>query len=147
MNLTRNIIALIITLAILPLCASSFTMISNINFTYDEINNELALVDLRRILLLSYNLMMNNNQLNFIYKNKDYSLSLVNNRLVLSPGYQMFLNNVDDLSFFSKDNCIYIDYEIDGKHYERVIGSKEGIYIDEFSNCHDDDDSDSISES
>lgn len=147
MNLTRTIIALIITLSILPLCATSFTMISNVKFSYDEINDELALVDLRRILLLSYDLDFNQNELNFIYQNKNYNLSIVNNRLVLSPGYQMFLNDVDYLSFFKKDGCIFITYERHGRTYERVLCSQEGIHLDEFSDCHDDNDSDSESQS
>lgn len=137
MNLSRAILALIITLCILPLCVSSFRMVSNIEFNYDEVNDELALNDLRRILLLAYDLDIKGYELDFVYQGKDYCLSLNNNRLVLSPGYQMFLNDVDVLSFKERHGCVFVRYERKNKSYERAICSAQRFYLDEFSNCDD----------
>ena len=52
MNQIRNIIALIIVLSILPLSSLAFNYVANIEFEYNEINDELALVQLREYLLI-----------------------------------------------------------------------------------------------
>lgn len=143
MNLTRTILALVITISILPLCSSLFSLISDISFNYDEVNDELALVDLRRIMLLAYDVYISYDEINFIYQDKDYRLGLTNNNLVLSPGYQLFANDVDELHFEQRNNCIYVIYQRKNKYYEKVIGSASGFYLDEFSDCHDDSDDDS----
>ena len=135
MNLTRTLIALIITLTILPISATSFSLVSKISFQYDEINDEIALNDLRNILLLGYDIELSDTEINFIYKNDEYNLSLTNNRLVLSPGYQMFLNDVDDLRFEEKNNCVYVLYQRGNKEYERIIASTQGFYLEQFSDC------------
>lgn len=135
MNLIRNLIGLIITCAMLPMCMLSFKYIANIEFDYNKINDEIALCQLRENLLISYDMRVSSDSLNFIYKNKNYSLSLVNNKLILQPGTQIYLYDVDDLSFDIKNNCIYVSYSRGDKDYERVIASQTGIYINDFSSC------------
>ena len=108
---------------------------SKIEFDYNEINDELALYQLRETLLIAYDMHISNNQLNFIYKNKNFKLSLVNNKLIMQPGTQIYLNDINNLSFKTKHGCIYVIYERDNKKYERVISKQEGIYIDNFSDC------------
>ena len=142
MNLTRLILALLITLTILPLCSETFNLVSNINFDYNEVNDELALVDLRRIMLLAYDLDVRYDEINFIYQDKDYSLAMNNNNLVLSPGYQLFIADVDELYFEIRNNCVYVIYQRKNKNYEKVISSAAGFYLDEFFDCHDDSDDD-----
>ena len=131
----------------LPIMTNSFIYTSNITFDYNEINDELALMQLRELLLLAYDVNITSTSVDFIYKNKNFSLSLVNNKLILQPGTQIFLNDIDNLYFMKKDGCIYIDYERNDKTYESIIASEKGIYLDDFSNCDDlDDDVDSCQE-
>lgn len=142
MNLTRLILALLITLSILPLCSETFNLVSSIDFDYNEVNDELALVDLRRIMLLAYNLDVGYDEIRFVYQDKDYCLALNNNNLVLSPGYQLYIADVDELYFEIRNNCIYVIYQRKNKNYEKVISCATGFYLDEFSDCHDDSDDD-----
>lgn len=135
MNLIRNLIGLIITITMLPLCVLAFKFTANIKFDYNQINDEIALCQLRENLLISYDMNVSSDELNFRYKNKDYKLSLINNKLVLQPGTQIFLNDVDNLYFNNRNGCIYVCYEKENKYYERVIANKEGFYIDDFSGC------------
>lgn len=147
MNQIRNIIGVIILLAIVPLSSLSFNYISNIKFEYNEINDEIALSQLREYLLISYDIRNYNNHLNFIYKNKDFSLNLVNNKLLMQPGTQIILNDIDDLYFENRGNYIYVVYIRKTKTYERIIGMANGIYLDEFSDCFiDNDELDSFEE-
>ena len=135
MNLIRNLIGLIITITLLPICMQAFIYTSNISFDYNEINDEIALSQLREQLLIAYDMQVTNDELSFIYKNKNYKLSFVNNKLLLQPGTQIYLNDVDDLYFNILNECIYVCYERNNKQYERIIGKQEGIYIDDFSAC------------
>lgn len=135
MNLIRNLIGLIITITLLPICMQAFVYTSNISFDYNEINDEIALSQLREQLLIAYDMQVTNDELSFIYKNKNYKLSFVNNKLLLQPGTQIYLNDVDDLYFNILNECIYVCYERNNKQYERIIGKQERIYIDDFSAC------------
>ena len=119
----------------LPICIHAFKYTGDIKFEYNEINDEIALMQLREILLITYDMHVASDELNFIYKNKEFKLSLVNNKLLLQPGTQIFLNDIDNLSFKIKNSFIYVEYERDNKVYERLIGRQERFYIDDFSYC------------
>ena len=135
MNLIRNLIGLIITLTMLPICIEAFMFTSKIPLDYNEINDEIALQQLREQLLISYDMDISSDRLDFIYKNKNFSLSLVNKKLLLQPGTQMYLNDVDDLYFDTRDGCIYVCYKKGNKQFERVLCKQERFYIDDFSDC------------
>lgn len=135
MNLIRNLLGLIITITMLPVCVKAFEYASNIKFDYNEINDEIALMQLRETLLITYDMQYSEKLLAFRYKNKDFTLKLVNNKLLLQPGTQIYLNDIDDLSFINKNNCIYVIYERDNKEYERVLCNAKGLYLDDFSDC------------
>ena len=135
MNLIRNLIGLIITITMLPICIEAFSFTSNIKFNYNEINDELALAQLREQMLIAYDMYVTSDQIDFIYKNKDFKLSLVNNKLLLQPGTQIYLADIDDLRFETRNGCVYVVYERNNKTYERVICQQERLYIDDFSAC------------
>lgn len=136
MNLIRNLIGLIIIVTMLPICALTFKYAGDIKFDYNEINDEIALMQLRELMLISYDVYVNTSSVDFIYKNKDFKLSNVNNKLILQPGTQIFLNDIDDLCFEERNGCIYVLYRRENNNYERIIGSAQGIYIDDFSDCY-----------
>jgi len=135
---TRTLIALLITLTILPLATTVFKYISNINFDYALANNEMALMDLRRIMLLAYDKKVDDYEINFIYKNDNYTLKFINNKLILQPGTQIFLMDIDEAHFEVKNESIYVCYRtIEGKEYERNIASQQGIYLADFLDNND----------
>lgn len=131
----RTISGLIIVLTMLPLATMAFTHIANIDFTYNEINDEIALSQLRENLLLAYDLHSSRELISFVYKNADFRLSLVNRKLIMQPGTQIYLADIDDLYFEERNNNIYVVYERNNKQYERIITTRKGIYLDEFSDC------------
>lgn len=133
----RTIVALLITMSILPIAVDVISYASNLKYEYDLVNDEISLFQLRRILLIAYDVNNNGYSLDFIYHNDDYSLSLINNRLVLQPGYQMFLDNVDYLEFIEEGNAIYIEYEKNNKEYKTPIIKRNGIYLDDFLDTDD----------
>lgn len=135
MNLIRNLIGMIITVTMLPICITSFIYTSNIKFDYNEINDELALSQLREELLIAYDMDVSSSNINFRYKNKNFKLSYVNGKLLLQPGTQIYLNNIDSLYFRKKNGCVYVCYRKGSKEYERILCKEEGLYINDFSDC------------
>lgn len=140
----RYLIALCIAMSILPIVVFVMMQSTNFYFDYSIVNDEMALLQLRRIMLLSYDVNNYGDSLSFLYKNKDYELELINNRLILSPGYQMFLDEVDDLYFDEDGNVLNIYYEKKGKRFIAPIYKTNGIYIDEFSDCLNEHDCDTL---
>ena len=140
MNLIRNLVGLLIIVSLLPISSMAFRYVANIPFEYNEISDELALCELREILLIAYDKKTSYSQFDFIYQNKDFSLSLINRKLILQPGTQIYLYDVDDLHFETRGNTVYVIYEKHNKQYERAICAAAGIHLDEFSDCdvHDD---------
>ena len=137
---SRYLIALLITLSILPLCTSMVRLLGGINIDYNLVNNEIALMDLRRILLIAYDLEISDYQLDFIYHNDNYTLRYINDKLILSPGTQIFLNDIKEANFYGKNGCLYLRYVTnDNKEYERNIGAEKGFHLDELSDNYDDD--------
>ncbi|MBR5341333.1 MAG: hypothetical protein IK151_05340 [Erysipelotrichaceae bacterium] len=140
MNMIRNLLGLVIILALLPICILAFRFTSNMPFEYSEICDELSLAQLRETMLITYDLHYGYDCLSFTYRNKDFTLSMVNNKLLLQPGTQVYLGDIDDLHFEERNGCIYVCYERKNRKYERIIASSQGVYLDDFSDCdvHDD---------
>lgn len=122
----------------LPICLLVFRYCANLQFNYDYINNEIALMQLRRTLLLSYDVSYDYNHLYFNANERNFYLELVNGHLIQTPGTQIILNDIDNLHFFENGNCISIEYESKNKKYESCLVKKQGLYLDNFSDCDDD---------
>ena len=134
----RTLMALLITLTILPLAISIFSFVANIKPNYNLLNNELALIDLRRRLLIAYDLNIEENRLEFINNGETNYLYYVNDKLILSPGTQIYLNDVKDVYFSKENGVIYLNYITnDNKEYKSAIGKEKGFYIDDFLDNND----------
>lgn len=138
----RTLLALLITIAILPLAVYTMVFAANIKFDFDKVNDELALYQLRRIMLISYDVENYGNSLEFLYHNDQYSLALINRRLVLQPGYQMFLDDIDYLDFVEEGNAILIRYGKNNQEFKAPIVKRNGIHLADFSDNNDDDSDD-----
>lgn len=129
----RSVVAIIVILTILPLVVSILELTSTYNIDYDKVNDEISLLQLRKIMLISYDIENNGDELDFIYHNEDYKLELVNERLILTPGYQVFLNNIDYVFFKQNDGVLSLIYGKDGNEKETYIYKEKGIRISDFS--------------
>ena len=112
-----------------------FRYVADIPFEYNEICDEVALSELRELLLIAYDMEVTYDSLYFIYQNKRFSLSVVNSKLILQPGTQIYLNDIDAANFEIRGKTIYVIYERKNKTYERAIGKATGIHLDDFSDC------------
>lgn len=95
-------------LALLPLTVALFRAVSSFEPDYYEIQNEMSLVQLRRIMLIAYDLDMYDDHLEFVYHGEDYRLRFHNRHLILSPGTQIFIEDCDDVCFYEEGGVIYV---------------------------------------
>lgn len=135
--LLRTILAILVITTILPISVRCIFYVARLNLDYSDVNDELALMQLRRTLMISYDLENYGDLLRFIKGDNTFELKKINGRLVLEPGYQMFLDGIDDLYFIESNNCLIMVYEKNGNEYETPIFKSKGIYIDDFSDNFD----------
>lgn len=119
----------------MPLSSLTLDYVSRIDYDYSEINDEIAMYQLRELLLIAYDIEIYDDEINFTYQDKTFRLSLINNRLILQPGTQIYLDEVDNLYFMQSDGLIYVNYEKDDRQYQKVLINADGIYLDKFSDC------------
>ena len=89
-----------------------------------EIQDQIALSQLRRILMLSYNVSCRSDEIDFVYQQQPRCVSLVNDHLVLSPGTQIFMTEIDHVTFLEEGKFIYIVYMRNQKEYEKILTEK-----------------------
>ncbi len=135
MTSLRSLLSLLIILTLLPLCVSLFTLAGHYDIDYLCAEEEISLMKLREVLLLAYDLEVQDDHLSFTYQNDHYTLSLINSKLILKPGTLIYLSSVDDLHFERRGNSIYAVYERKGKHYEKNIASAYSLSVGDFSDC------------
>lgn len=119
--LVEVLLVLMIMIALIPVTIICIRPFNGLLSFKEEIQDQISLSQMRRILLLSYDIEMDGDELHFLYQEKERILSLKNNHLVLSPGTQIFLSEIEDAGFFSENECIYLRYERGGQSYEKVL--------------------------
>ena len=85
------------------------------------VEEEIALRQIRRMLLLSEDIQCSGTQLDFWYQDDWFTLLLDGNRLVRVDGYLIYMENIDSLEFREKKGCIYLYYEKNQKAKERLL--------------------------
>jgi hypothetical protein len=115
------LITLMVVAAMIPITVLCIKPFENLLGFNEEIQDQIALSQLRRILLLSYEIKCDPEQITFVYQEKLRNLSCINDHLILSPGTQIFISNIDTAYFIEEGNCIYIVYERQQKQYEKIL--------------------------
>lgn len=118
--LLENILSLFIVSTFIPIMFNCLLIINNETFNYD-IQDEIALIQLRKILAVSYDLHVENNCLSFKYKNEERIISEVNNNLIMQKGTIIILCDVYDVSIVLDNDLVYLYYFRNDKFYEKVI--------------------------
>lgn len=119
--LIEILITMIIVVAMIPVTIVCLSPLMNALTFNEEVQDQIALSQIRRILLLSYDIECERTRLTFAYQEKPLTLSIKNDHLVLSPGTQIFLSKIDGAVFEEKDECIYIVYTRMNRQYEKVL--------------------------
>lgn len=89
------------------------------------IEEEIALKQLRELILFASDIEFNPNELSFYYMDDLVCLSLEKGRIVRKDGYIIYMDGLENSSFIKKENCIYLNYEKNGEKKKRFLGCKE----------------------
>jgi hypothetical protein len=96
---------------LVPVAASCIVLLPQmIEFT-EDVQDETALYQLRRIGMMAYDPSVASSSLTFTYRDKEWILHQVNDHLILQPGTQIFLSSIDSASFEERNGVIYIVYQ------------------------------------
>lgn len=116
----ENILSMFIISTFIPIMFNCLLLLKIDDFSYD-LQDEIALIQLRRILSVSYDFQANDNCLSFIYKNEQRMISEVNNNLIMQKGTIIILCDVEDVSFVINDGLLYLYYRRLDKDYEKIV--------------------------
>lgn len=116
--LLEFLIALSMMLMCLPILVNSmnsFQPLLNRNY---EIQDLISANQIRKILLTSYDVTLEDNVIYFRHDGKDFKLSFINQYLVLQPGTQIYFPDIENAVFTYNNQILYLLYERNNKEYE-----------------------------
>ncbi len=119
--LTRTLIAFIIVILMISISLSSFRLIKFYKYEDQDIQDEIACIQLTRILSIASNIEINNDEVSFISNNKTWNIKNINGNLVLQPGTQFILIDIENVSFQKESAVLYISYKRGDKEYRRAL--------------------------
>ena len=137
MSPLRDLLALAVLLMALPVVVGLFLFASRFDIDYREINEEIELMKLREVLLLSYERETYNNELSFIYQRVPYSLSLVNGKLLLQPGTVIYMSDLESLRFEEDGTAVRMSVTRNGREEDYVLCAEKSLRIGDLSYCDD----------
>lgn len=106
----------------MALLTMSIPLIHRLQDIHVDIEDEIALYQLRQLLLYASEIQYNEDELNFFYFEKEASLVLEKNRIVRKDGYVIYMEDIEKSNFTQKGDCFYISYEKNNKRKERFLG-------------------------
>ena len=109
------LLAMMIVSVGMPIVTAAAGVITDLTEFEPSFQDEIALIQLRDILMIAYDIRCEGDVLCYEYMHKDYELALVNRKLIAAPGTQIFLTEIDDASFMQKGNVVYVVFEREGK--------------------------------
>lgn len=114
--LALSILCICSTLIVLSLPALQKSLAISI-----QLEDEIGLRQVRRVLLLSDSIITTDHVLYFYYLGEDTTLELEDDKLIKRDGYVLYLDHLDKSYFSENDSCIYLNYEKENKTYKRLL--------------------------
>jgi len=113
------LVSLGIVLSLLPILSLVFKLMLNISLVDEIIQNEIATLQIRRILLIAEEIEVNEDQITYKIDNKLWKIKFINNHVILTPGSQIIYENVSMVRFYEIANEVYINYYIGNQEYHK----------------------------
>lgn len=88
------------------------------------LQDEIAIIQLRRYLAIAYDLEVNDNQIAFTRADEDMRLHVVNRNLIIQPGTYIFLDDIDHVYFYTRVNTVMMEYQRGDQEYEVFLYQK-----------------------
>lgn len=121
-TLIEMVFSLVIVMCGMGLLTTILPLIQNIH-TFDlNSEDEVAIRQIRHLLLFGSEIEFYEDELIFFYLGEQVSLTLDMDRLIRRDGYVIYMEGIHNSSFSKKENCFYLNYEKRDKKIQRFIG-------------------------
>ena len=117
------LMSVMIVVMLVPVTVISIALMHDAMQFNMQVQDETALTQLRRILLISYDMETDGTCLYFEYQGRQCRLQQVNENLIIQPGTQIILADIDTCSFVTEGNTVNLSYERNGKTYRAAIAA------------------------
>lgn len=115
------LIALIVSSVLIPLVFTSLRLLISHQYFNQEAQDEIALYQLRKILLLVNHISISDTILEGFLNEEEIRLVYDNRHVYLQPGTQIFLTDIDDGYFSIEGNLCFFNYYRDKTWTKRVL--------------------------
>lgn len=106
--LTDMLVVIGAVCALIPAASSCIALLPQLLAVDENVQDEIAAAQLRRILMLAYDPCVSSDTLSFTYQGKEMALYETNGHLILTPGTQIFFSEIDSASFEESGEVIYV---------------------------------------
>lgn len=115
------LMTMLITVIMAQIVVSSLVLLLHSVSFDQEVQDEIAIAQLRRILIISTDFKTTTDTLYFTNQGREMKLRVVNDNLIIQPGTQIMLVDVDGVTFMEQGHTIVCHYVRNGAQHERII--------------------------
>ena len=115
------LITICIVMMLVPITMACISVVRNTNRFEPLLQDEIALHQLRRRLILAYDIQCQQSEVTYLYQGREERLSKVNQNLIVQPGTLIFLSQIDGCYFKVAGGQVFVVYERNGESFSRLL--------------------------
>lgn len=116
--LVEVLVAVLTVCICIPIMVSVISLMRTSLKDRTSLQDQIALVQLRRYLAVAYDIELLPSSLTFQRQHEEMRLSVVNQNLIVQPGTQMFLMDIEAVLFYLEGDSVMLRYVRDNQEYE-----------------------------
>ncbi len=116
--LVEVLIAILTVCICIPILVSVISLMRTSLKDRTSLQDQIALVQLRRYLAVAYDIELLPSSLTFQRQHEEMRLSVVNQNLIVQPGTQMFLMDIEAALFYLEEDSVMLRYVRNHQEYE-----------------------------
>ena len=116
--LVEVLVAILTVCICIPILVNVISLMRTSLKDRTSLQDQIALVQLRRYLAVAYNIELLPSSLTFQRQHEEMRLSVVNQNLIVQPGTQMFLMDIEAALFYLEEDSVMLRYVRNHQEYE-----------------------------
>ena len=116
--LIEVLVAVLTVCICIPIMVSVISLMRTSLKDRTSLQDQIALVQLRRYLAVAYDIELLPSSLTFQRQHEEMRLSVVNQNLIVQPGTQMFLMDIEAALFYLEEDSVMLRYVRNHQEYE-----------------------------
>ncbi len=116
--LVEVLVAILTVCICIPILVSVISLMRASIKDRTSLQDQIALVQLRRYLAVAYDIELLPSSLTFQRQHEEMRLSVVNQNLIVQPGTQMFLMDIEAVLFYLEEDSVMLRYVRNHQEYE-----------------------------